>query len=103
VRRAAGRYCVFCVPPVVSELPELGLGGVVGERDGAVAEPPALPDGGVAVELRGVVLLPDVPLEPPLSQPTSASVASIAPARSVRLSMEALLTEIFKDRRPPGA
>jgi hypothetical protein len=94
---------------VVSELPGLGLGlgGVVGERDGAVAEPPVLPDGGVAVELRGAVLLPelppDVPLEPPLSQPTSASVARIAPARSVRLSIEALLTEIFKDRRAPVA
>jgi hypothetical protein len=63
-----------------------------------VEEVPEPPAGGVAVELRGVVPeLPDEPLEPLLSpQPTSASVPSTTPARSVRLSIETLLPQYSK-------
>jgi hypothetical protein len=68
-----------------------------------IDEEPEPPDGGVAVELRGVVPeLPEVPLEPLLSpQPTSASVLSTTPARSVRLSIESSPTIKFKRRRIP--
>jgi hypothetical protein len=74
------------------------LPGVVGAADGEVVEEePELPAGGVAVELRGVLLLPElppeVPLDPLLSQPTSAKAAKTAPARSIRLSIEALLPQ----------
>jgi hypothetical protein len=91
---ALRRYCVF---EGLLELDEPLLPGVVGAAEGEVVEEdPALPAGGVAVELRGAVLLPelpDVPLDPPLSQPTSAKVAKTAPARSIRLSIEALLPQ----------
>jgi hypothetical protein len=81
-------------PDVVLEVPLLD-----GFEDGLVVEEvPEPPAGGVAVELRGVVPeLPDEPLEPLLSpQPTSASVPSTTPARSVRLSIETLLPQYSK-------
>lgn len=85
-------YCVFEGLLVLDDPPLLP--GVVGAADGEEPEPPA---GGVAVELRGVLLLPelppDVPLDPLLSHPTSAKAAKTAPARSIRLSIEALLPQ----------
>jgi hypothetical protein len=76
------------LPEVEEPEAPLGLAGI-----DDVPEPPA---GGVAVELRGVVEVPEVPevLVPALSsQPTRASAPRTAPARSVRLSIEALLPQ----------